>query len=74
MARKIENKTYVRWTFPCWIGNDLEETVANSYRTRSELLDNLNSDWRLEPREVRGTCNCMQEHHPIRVAFVLNRS
>lgn len=78
MARTaLQNKTYLRWTFLCWINGALEETVGNSYKTRSELLDSVSGHDRLlsdaqTSRRVT-TCNCPQVHHPIHVAFVLNR-
>ena len=65
-------KVYYRWTFPCWIDKDLEQTTGNSYRTRSELLDNLNSDWRSYPKEDRATCNCDKAHKPIRIKIEIS--
>lgn len=58
---------YIRWTYPCWISNDLEETIGNSFPTKVELYDNMDSVWRAYKEPLK--CNCDNGHKAIKITI-----
>lgn len=64
LKANFKAKVYYGWTFPCWVDSDLEQTIGNTYRTKSDLL---------EGRIWVGTfCNCASKHKPIRIKVTIS--